>query len=230
MFGKPLDCFPAYSTIPMLHKPLRPFLRCFPIVFIAYLMSSCGPSESMTLNTEVTRRVQLDRENIYLEMPENYLRTSKGTYEQDLSNLLLDSIQKAQFDGVLNSMEFQDAEIDIFYDTISKFNWVIILNVPEMPLNNRSATIFANYLERQYGNLDLDPLFYAEKITSSINSSEGKTIAQFKYKFTNHRSERQPPYYLTSYLVSDFGYSIVAHEMHLSEENLYPILWSLHTR
>lgn len=214
----------------MPYQLQRLYLASGLFILVMILITSCGPTEKMTLNTEVTRRVQLERENIFLEMPENYLRTSKGTYERDISNLKLDVVQKKQFDGILNSMEFQDAEIDIFYDTVTKFNWVAILNVPEMPLNRQSATIFANYLENQYGSLDDDPLFFVEKITSSINTSQGKTIAQYKYKFTNHRNEGQPPYYLTSYLVKGKGYSVVAHEMHLWEENLYPILWSLHTR
>ncbi|MEM1356617.1 MAG: hypothetical protein AAGF89_00355 [Bacteroidota bacterium] len=214
----------------MPHPPLKELLTIGVFIVLPFLFFSCGPPEQMTLNTDITRRVQLERESIFLEMPENYLRTNKGRYQQDLANLLLDSVQQAQFDGILSSMEFQDAEIDIFYDTISKFNWVIILNVPEMPLNKQSATVFANYLDSQYGSLAGDSLLIVEKITSSINSSEGKTIAQFKYKFTNHHNGNQPPYYLTSYLVKDRGYSVVAHEMHLREENLYPILWSLHTR
>ncbi len=205
-----------------------PFLR---ISIFASFFFLTGCSESTTskpppLNLENAQEITLLGEDIVLNLPNLLKRSSRYSLANDIPALRQDSLALYLIQNMLEGLEFEDSEIDVFVDTTSSFHTLVILNVAYMPFDKNIGAMLNKSIRENYEQIESN-LGYVrfEKMESTIKRRSTLQSMKFKYKISNLAD--QSVHYRTIYFMSNDRRSFVIYEDAAEEEDFEEFLWTI---
>lgn len=194
---------------------------------LGLVLISCGADRGATLDLSKTYRVRLEDENITMEVPNRYQRTSIETMAYDISNYF-EAVQDTQaIIKQLTMEQFADEKLDIFYDTISKFSFFIVRNTSYVPLNRQFAQTISPQINQRIMNQNLGFGEKIEKMTNSYNENDDTAVLRMKYKVYNQFNPDIAYYYTTYACSMSGGFGAVVSEISLGQFDIYPVIWSI---
>ena len=126
-----------------------PFIFFLSIATLFYTGCSQSKKEApQTAQATDLQVVELLGDKGELRLPKGYKRTSRYRIEEDMPELAQDSIRLLLMQNRLAAMEFDDAEIDVFYDTLSRFHHLSITDLEFMPFDRTIAAALNQELKK----------------------------------------------------------------------------------
>ena len=198
--------------------------------FIAFTISSCssdGKPESSDIWANTTW-VTLEKEAIKFRKPNKLMRSSRYRIERDSPTIAKDKQMLRVLQNTLESLEFQDSEIDVFIDTTTYFHVLIICNVAPINFGARDVAIIKQQLTEQNRLAELtNPNLNYEEVNAKLKRSSEITLAKFETKIvdpTLNSSIYNSIYYLTTK-----SYSLIVYEFSDYRKDIENYLWSVKT-
>ena len=212
----------------MHHNTLRYFYLKMMLSGIVLSLFACGGDSGKDSNDlwKDTQVIQLRNENLSLKIPNSFKRSSRYRIKEDLPGIGRDSFLLLMMQNTLENLEFQDAEIDVFIDTITPGRLLIILNTELIPFDKTSGQIIHTAFKRQFESLERDNEgLSAEKVDSKMNNNSKQKMLKFKYKISNAIIGTK--IFQAVYFVSTRIQTLVVYEFSSEEQDIEKYLWSL---
>lgn len=128
----------------------------------------------------------LKNEKITFKKPNDFKRTSRYRIKTDIPLLASDPHSLLMMENSLSSLEFQDAEIDVFVDTTTNFRMVIICNIQSIRFNKNDALMVRKQVEIQNDGMEkLDTTMLYGDVKATLNNNSTLMMAKYKTELTN---------------------------------------------
>jgi len=207
---------------------MKTLFACISVIFLL-LLPGCSDKKKEGM-TEVSAMngiyVYLAGDRTRVKLPEHYKRSSRYRLEEDLPALAADSLGLFVVQNNLEMMEFEDDEIDVFVDTLSKFNMLIIIDFDNIPLSKELGGLLSAQIKNRYEQLDFSiPEIAVQKITSNLKS--GNNISRLKFKYKIEQELTGDHNYNTTYVLSTNKRSYIIFEISKTEADIEPYLWTI---
>lgn len=205
------------------HLPLL-FLK---LIALLILLGSCEVKKQKKAEKWPNSiQVQLLQEDIYLNLPNTFKRSSRYRIHQDLPLMSRDTTQLLIAQNFLKNIEFEDAEVDVFVDTMSKSRLLVIVNTEHMFFDKNLATKINAKLKGDYANLERsNPFLIVTEIDSRIKNNKRQKVLKFKHEITNTLWNSK--LYKTTYFITTDIQSFVIYELSIEKEDVEYYLWSI---
>ena len=195
---------------------------------IGLFFFSCseGPSTSAP-DLGPTQQVELLGTNSTFKIPVHFQRTSRYRIGEAMPHLLQDTIALYQIQDKLETMEFEDRELDIFVDTISKDHILIIMDDEPITFTQTEAGILSSMVRAGYNEIrtSLEGVASVENLSTQFRNDATRSALKIKYKFTNEVTGFD--HYQTSYFFSTPLRSLMIQEFSTTEKDLENYLWTI---
>lgn len=191
--------------------------------------SEADTSGSTKPPTDELYRVRLEGLPVSFQLPVTFQRTRQYLLKDAMTATRYDQKIFTTYNELLKRMEMDldDDEADIFLDTLSGFNHLVVLNVNQLDFDQDLASIFASTYDqlvdtRNDGIRGLS----AERLSSTINESQGKTMMKVKF-LNDYEDEEKQDFYELVYLITDAVQTFVVVEYTYDEEDSEKYLWTM---
>ena len=176
---------------------------------------------------ENTKEINLEKETTRFKIPNNYKKTSRYRIKQDIPRLKEDSVVLFITQRELEALEFQDSEIDIYVDTISKYHTIIFINLRQFSFSIDEANLLNKIVSDEFKALD-EQISEIEivKLESNFRRSKNWEYMKFKFHFKN-LIEPKRSVYKTAYFLTTDRQSYVIIEYSETEDDLEKYLWTI---
>ncbi|MEM7572164.1 MAG: hypothetical protein AAF433_04655 [Bacteroidota bacterium] len=206
------------------------------VLLLSLFLLGCGGSTSEADTGGSTNppadelyRVRLEGLPVSFQLPVTFQRTRQYLLKDAMTATRYDQKIFTTYDELLKRMEMDldDDEADIFLDTLSGFNHLVVLNVNQLDFDQDLASIFASTYDQLVGtrNERIRGLS-AERISSTINESQGKTMMKVKF-LNDYEDEEKQDFYELVYLITDAVQTFVVVEYTYDEEDSEKYLWTM---
>ena len=176
---------------------------------------------------ENTKEIKLDKETTRFKIPNHYKKTSRYRIEQDIPRLKEDSIALFITQKELEALEFQDSEIDIYVDTISKYHTIRFINHKQISFSIEEANLLNKLISDELKLLDEQiPEIEIVKLNSNIRRGKKWEYMKFKFHFKNLVDSNRSIYKTTYFLTTD-RQSFAIIEYSETEDDLEKYLWTI---
>lgn len=166
------------------------------LILLSILLLGCEsaePRKKTTVNKIIdAKKVLLNEEIAQIQLPKSYIKSSRYTIGTDLKDMQEDTISLRMQERMLRAMEFEDSDIDVFVDTLSQFNRIIIVDIPLIELNPTIGGQLNSVIKNSINNLcyESEGNLSAEKIESTMKQVHSDLqYFKFKYRILNHTTE-----------------------------------------
>ncbi len=202
-------------------------LRILMVIFISLLISCKDnkqtKSESIWSNTIQTT---LEGESINFKRPKNLKRSSRYRIKEDIPILKNDTAKLYLIQKALESLEFEDSEIDVFVDTSTIFRVVIMCNTPRIDFNKNDIGLLKLQLEDKNRLIEQEnPVLSHSIIKAQLKKNSKLTIAKYKYEVLNSLNENRV--YNSLYYLTSPAFTLVVYEFSDNEKDIEKYLWSV---
>lgn len=171
-------------------------------------------------------KIQLLQEQVFINMPNSFKRSSRYKIKQDMPLIGKDSSQLKIIQTSLEYMEFEDAEIDVFVDTTAKCRMIVIANTEHIPFDKKSGSIINSMLKDDYANLEKsNPLLKVTKLDSRMKSNNKQKVLKFKHEIANTLWDSK--LYKSIYFITTKIQSFIVYEISIEKEDIEYYLWSI---
>lgn len=200
------------------------------IGFVIFYASSCKNTEPKTSSQDLfanSKTVELEGGNTTMKIPSTFEKSSRYRLQQDIPRFNSDSMSLLVTQKNLEMLEFEDSDIDIFVDSVSKFHHIIIIDFEQTPLSKQTAAFLNSDLTNSFKNLDESfPQISIEKLESTLRRNDQLTCLKFKFKI-NNLIDNTYTHYRTVYFLTSAVKSYVIYESSEYKEDLGDYLWTL---
>lgn len=205
-------------------------IQLFICVFIAFTISSCssgGKSESSDIWANTTWET-LEKEAIKFRKPNKLMRSSRYRIERDSPTIAKDAQMLMVLQNTLESLEFQDSEIDVFIDTTTYFHVLIICNVPPINFDARDVAMIKQKLTEQNQVAEqTNPNLKYEFVNAKLKRSNEITLAKFETKIVD--PNLNSAIYNSIFYLTTKSYSLIVYEFSDYRKDIENYLWSVKT-
>ena len=167
----------------------------------------------------------LENENIKIRLPNRLKRSSRFRLSQDLPVLSKDTNQLRLVENSLAMLEFEDSEIDIYFDTTKDYRLIIICNTQKIEFNKKDASILKKLIETNNQKTEkLYPNLEFGKLYAKLNSNSNLLMARYTTSIINKTENSQV--YNSIYYLTGNAYTLIVYEFSEDEELIEQYLWA----
>ena len=126
----------------------------------------------------------------------------------------------------LEALEFDDAEIDVFVDTNSNLNFLVIINIRHAPFDKDVAAVLNQQIQNSYQQMvSFNPNLKAEKLASTMQGTNAMKSMKFKHKITFLPTDQSQ--YETIFFVTTEYRSYAIRQISIDPEDIGDFIWSI---
>jgi len=199
---------------------------------ILFLCCSCSSGNKQNTSTDIfqdAQEIKLEGENVYLKIPPTFKRTSRYKLESHFPHLKDDADKLRVMQKMMHLMEFDDAELDVFYDEAADFSILIISNSAKSPINEQFANMLDGALNKRYSALQSEEAGLSiEKVDSKMKNSKNLQMMKFKHRFDY--SLLNMTYFQSVTFMNTAVRTIAVVEITDEEGDIEDYLWSIKDR
>ncbi|MFK7774228.1 MAG: hypothetical protein AB8F94_18915 [Saprospiraceae bacterium] len=207
------------------------FFKYFSITLLFVLAtSSCSQNKNDNSKDQWGNAVwtNLDSELIKFRKPVNLKKSSRYRIKEDLPILALDSNKLFLFQKTLESLEFQDSEIDVFVDTTTAYRVLIICNTSKIDFTKNDASKLKKQMEIQHAEMEkLNPSLEYGPVKGKFNQSQNLKLIKFKTELTHVFNQNK--IYSSIYYLTGSAYTLVIYEFSDNTTDIEKYLWTVKT-
>lgn len=195
---------------------------------IVYVLWSCGngPATAPDPIWSDTSNEYLVGERIHFKKPARLTRSSRYFIERDLPYLAADSSRLAALQRVLEMMEFEDEELDVFVDSTSGNRLIVIATAPRIDFTNQEAAMLKAEMQRTSDELSLlDTSVQRGRIVGKLNGTGDLRMATYAQRFSS--AAMGGSWVHTTYFLTGRNFMLVVFEFSDDDGLMEPYLWSV---
>lgn len=167
----------------------------------------------------------LEGEPLKIRMPNQMKKSSRYRIEEDLPWLSNDPFRLLVLQSTLHQLEYQDAEVDVFIDTTTRYRVVIICNTQKVDFSAKDINRLKQQLQAEFlNNKAINPDLAYEKIDAKMGKSPDLVLASLKTSVaqvsTNERVNS------VFYFLTGTAFTLAVFEITDTEETVEKYLWT----
>lgn len=199
----------------------------YTLLFIFFLLISCGPQNSSTDPYKDTIIFDLLESNTSIKLPKGFKRSSRYRIKEDLPHLTKDTSSYNLLLDILYRSEFTDAYPDLFIDTTSNMKLVYIIDESKIEINKTLGGLIKKGINDKFRNMELtNPNFSFIEVESKMNGNNYAKLLKYKHHI-KYWDREDFGLYNTAFVYSNASSSYFIYEISEGVSDVEKYLWSM---
>ncbi len=201
-------------------------MKYYIILLLLIFSFSCSNKNKKTTDEwKHTKWEQLQQENIRLRLPNNFKRSSRYRIKEDIPFLAENPEQLAIIQNRLESLEFKDAEIDVWIDTTYTFRMICIVDTSPIPFGKNEGLMLKNILKTTNQEIEyVQPNIEISPIKATMKTNKQHKLLRYSTSISN--KELGNTIYNSIFFLTGESYTLVVTEFSEDEESIEKNLWT----
>jgi len=202
-------------------------LAIFILAVVLILFLLFGPQTPKQNNSifDNTTNHYLTNEDIRVNLPNCFKRSSRYRLKEDIPFLKSDSATLRFVEDELMALEFEDRDVDVYVDTTLDYRFIVICNIDKILFSNNDAAILKRTIKMQNQKMaERNPSLNFGIVEATINNNSDLIMARFTTPVAN--IFQNTSVYNSVYFVTGDVHTLVVYEFSESEAKVEDFLWT----